>query len=88
MDPFNKSVSTLVKKKYTEEIKRLYDLDDSPHQMHHKPQSEVEALSVVMRYLKGTADWYREQVEKEILRTQQFKNFRTKKAKDLSPDFS
>ena len=86
MDPFDRSVSTLVKKQYTNEISLLYDLDSSSHRTHHEPQSKTEALPVVIRYLKGTANWYRKQAEKNIRGSQEFKalgveNFRTKKAR-------
>ena len=87
--PFNLYLPTLVEKEYKIEAKKLRQGNVAPVQ--DSPIDESSAHSVCISFLKGSADWYREKKQTEILKSREFKNkkftnFRKREARKIRDD--
>lgn len=87
--PFNLYLPTLVKKEYKIEVEKLRQGNVASVQ--ESPIDEVSAHSVCVSFLKGSADWYREKKQTEILGYKEFKskgftNFRKLEARKIRDD--
>ncbi|PSB11386.1 hypothetical protein C7B62_05630 [Pleurocapsa sp. CCALA 161] len=70
--PFNLYLPTLVEKEYKVEVEKLRQGNASS--VHESPIDEGSAHSVCISFLKGSADWYREKKQTEILKCTEFQN--------------
>ena len=88
--PFNLYLPTLIEKKYKIEVEKLRQ--GKVASVQESPIDEVSAHSVCVPFLKGSADWYREKKQTEILGYREFKNkeftnFRKREAQQMRDNY-
>lgn len=85
--PFSFRVSSLVEKTYKTELKAMR-ISSTSVDLLSKPSSPPEALAACYTYLSGSAAWWKQKTEIDVMKSPTFKdlnvsNFRTKAARDL-----